>query len=234
MAIVFVSAATQYNLPGTSQSITITTGSGHFVIFYIEMDTGCSVSSVTDTGGSTYTRLAQFQNLGNTTPENFEIWGTTNSVASTSITATLNQSTTNFSVTAAAEYSGAAAFGHTNSAFADSGSTLATISVTTQDSNNFVVAWVSEGTGTGFTVTNGTVRATDSGSPSTATAIVLDNTAASASSVTCSGTISSQGWHAIAVELRTSAGVAAYEDDGLINGLILFPQQPDRTVVSVW
>jgi hypothetical protein len=95
-----------------------------------------------------------------------------------------------------------------NTAFGSS--TSPSITVTTQDANDWVVCGFSETNA--LTVTAGTLR--QSQGTSSVRAYLVDNTVAAAGSVSCSGTIgTSSGWAIALIELRlASSGVASRFD----------------------
>jgi hypothetical protein len=107
-------------------------------------------------------------------------------------------------------YTGVAAIGTNDTASGTS--TAPSIALTTQDPDNFVVSGFAFIGSQTWTADTGNLRDNYDGSEiggQQATAVV-DNTAASASSVTTSATLSgSDSWAAIAIELRSTLGAAA-------------------------
>lgn len=208
MAIAFRSAsATRTGNSASVSSIVMTLGSATLtgnmiVVATLDVNSG-TVSSVVDSGGSTYTKIASVTN-GTLV---LELWSTavTGSKASTTITVTWSAASRNHEM-AACEYSGVAAIGTNNTA---SGSASpGTVSVTTQDANNFVVAGIGVLAANAQTAQNGNLRLsiTEGGTGSKSSLGEVDNTAASASLVTDSTTFTSATWGAAAVELRTTSG----------------------------
>jgi hypothetical protein len=125
-----------------------------------------------------------------------------NCPALTTVTPTLNG--TSVYALSVEEYSGAAALGAWASATGTS--TTPSISITTTDSNNWIVAATSNLGSTGIpTAVTGNLRdANRTGATATDAAIgACDNTIASPGSVTCSDTITSGAWAAAAIELRS-------------------------------
>jgi hypothetical protein len=86
-------------------------------------------------------------------------------------------------------------------------STTPSISVTTQDANDFVVAGFH--TGTAMTTTSGNQRKSESVG---FYMYGLDNTSATAGSVTLGGTMTSSAWVAVAIELRASASGSNHQN----------------------
>src|SRR5690348_6831437 len=208
MAIAFRSAsATRTGNSASVSSIVMTLGGATqtgnmIVVATLDVNSG-TVSSVVDSGGSTYTKIASVTN-GTLI---LEIWATsaTGSVASTTVTVTWSAASRNHEM-AACEYTGVAAIGTNNTA---SGSASpGSVSITTQDANNFVVAGIGVLAANAQTAQNGNLRLsiTEGGAGSKSSLGEVDNTAASASSVTCSTTFTSAAWGAVAVELRSVAG----------------------------
>lgn len=172
-----------------------------------------TTASVTDDGGSSWDCTLSKNPTTNSTRWRLQICRTfdilkANAVITISLTtSTLASSTTSF-------YSGAAAIGTT--ATSEGTGTSASIALTTQDANNYVVAACGAGilgatgfTGSSIAATTGTLRAQlqNNNTVDELTAWVNDNTAASASSVTNADSIdASANWACGAVELRTSAG----------------------------
>jgi len=167
-----------------------------------------TVSTVVDAPGNTYV----FQNaINNGTVARVEVWVAHNTAfqltSTQNVTVTLNIGASN-GATAIAGYSGVAAIGinGTNTG----SSTTPTISLTTQDSNNFVLAgFAAQGTAT-FSANVGILEAsavTSGGSGSSNVGGALnDNTAGSPSSVVNTVTLSAtNAWAAVGVELRTVA-----------------------------
>ena len=121
------------------------------------------------------------------------------------VEATFSASTDN-SAMAVEFYRSVAAIGTNNTATGSS--TTASVSLTTQDANNFVVGCLGfrSGTGAAWSAATGNLRNITDPLQSSATFMAaVDNTAASASSVTTSANIaSSQAWAAVALELRST------------------------------
>ncbi|HET7150874.1 MAG TPA: hypothetical protein VFI60_05650 [Candidatus Acidoferrum sp.] len=203
MAIVFVAGGHNGTAnTGTALTVTATITANDTAVVITEVAATSAVVSVVDTGGSVYSKQASISN-GTFT---MEIWSTAVGAAKASTSVTITYGTTHVARGAAVgDYSGVVALGITNTA---SGSASpATVSLTTQDANNFVVAGLgtSSATTQTFTAQNGSIRETTTLAGSNGT--LVDNTAASPSSVTDSATYSVAGnWAAVALELRSTSG----------------------------
>jgi nitrogen fixation protein FixH len=102
------------------------------------------------------------------------------------------------------DYSGSSSFNASLAGNTASGtSTSATITVTTEDSNDWVVCGISDGINA-LTVTVGNSRQATTGGASKT--VLLDNTVVSPGSVTCTATLTSSAWAAAVIELRTTGG----------------------------
>lgn len=180
-----------------------TTAIGDCVVVMVGIEnTAVSVSSVTDAGGNTYMFLGAKTN----STGRVELWGFVSAKASTgTITVHFTGGTTAYEV-AAWIGTGVLGFGVT---VQNSGtSTTPSVSLTTQDSNNWIMAGaVHVGTGA-FTIATGNLRK-DTSAGSANDGVIGDNTVASPGSVTNSYTITSSAWAIAAVELRTVAPTVA-------------------------
>ena len=185
---------------GTSTSPAISVSAGQTLIVVAATDVaGSTITTVTDTGGDTFTKFATATNGGS----QVTIWGVLSASSSTSVTCTINNNSGDIACMAAT-YTGVSSFGINNIA---TGSTAnPSISLTTQDANNFVIAGLSNLTTTASTAGTGTLRRDITfSSRGSIDADLADNTAASISSVTVSVTHSATTWSAAAVELRSGA-----------------------------
>lgn len=218
MAIAFVSGAVSSSSTSasTTKTISFTSVAGDTLIVFAA-GVGVNISGVADTAGNVYSLRAG----PSTNTVEGSLWGTAPGAVKTSaaITITVTFASSTRSNAGCAEYSGVKAYGNVNNS-ATGSSTSPGAAVTTQDSNNFVVAGMSrEGTSTWSTRSGvGTLRESIAGGGSTTPGIgIADNTAASAGSVTVGATISSSGaWCACAVELRS---VALSPVSGSVSGL---------------
>ncbi len=203
--IVFSKAASNQKQDGfgAALTVTVTINAGDTVI--VCATGGNGVSSITDTGGSTYTKR------GSTATNGAELWSTSagGALASTSVTVNFN------SVAAASAsvstYTGVQALGAIATPTSGT-STAPSISLTTQDDKNVVAS----GMGNALTAASGwseSVGKLRTSIPSTTTArgsAVMDNTSPTPASVTCTATLSaSVAWDATAIELRSTTGGAA-------------------------
>ena len=185
-------------MSAASNTVLINTTTGHDVIVVVAFpSTTPSVTSVRDTGGSTYTLIAA---VNNGTSARVEMWAVHGATASTSVT--VNLSTAAKSRVEVAEYGAVGTVG-VMATKTGSGTNL-TIALTTQSSSSWVVAGFGEKNGTSFLPSTGNLR--DSGSFTSTTTVgaaVNDNTSIDPSSVTNGVTMSPTGpWAAVALELR--------------------------------
>jgi len=160
-----------------------------------------TIKSIQDQRGSAYARRAGTL----TTGAMVELWVAPQIAAGTGTQITITLSASATSVCSAAQYSGVGWPGGWNQT---SGTTLnPTVSYTTVDTNNWVVAAFAVNNGTAFTAASGTnLRQSPalSGAPVVAGALV-DRSSASAAAVTPGVTHAAGNWVATAVELRSVA-----------------------------
>lgn len=188
----------------TSLAITYSTHTGNTEILVVTMGTGTpSVSSITDTGGSTWSFRIGLTGTSHRT----ELWstGAGSAIASTSITVNFASATS--ASMALEEYSGVVALGITSTGGPTTSSNIL-ISLVTQDNNNFIVSGLGAHAFTTMTATSGTIQ--QSGGITANSDFVevnlCDNTVASPGSVSCGATFGSSPWTAVGLELRTSGG----------------------------
>jgi hypothetical protein len=81
--------------------------------------------------------------------------------------------------------------------------TAASLAQTLQDPNDFFVCGIGS-TQNLTTPITGNLRQTANGTPGATSAIMVDNTATSVSSVTCSATLTSAGWYILGVQLKVN------------------------------
>ena len=201
MAVAFVQTAN--NSSTTNQVIvTITTSASNIVYVATALDGTRTVSSITDTGGSAYTK----HNSRSNGVYSSGIWSAYNVAASTSVTINLSAAGNNAVVVG--EYSGGAMRGATARA---SGLTAdPTVSVTTIDRNNWVVASFETSDGTAPTAKTGNLRGTSV--IGTAVGCALnDNTAAAPGAVTNAVTHAASTWACCGSEVRTTATASSYQ-----------------------
>ena len=204
MAIAFVNFGVNSSTAvGTTLVITpsVAPVAGHTLVVVTDaLLAAGAVVSVVDNGSpaSTYTKQAALASSLNTT----ECWSTGAGGVGIGVTAiTITFTTTHIErAGVTAEYSGVLAIGlnNTNSGTASP----MTVAITTQDANNYVVAGLGAGALETVTATSGTKRGTTQGT--TVALALVDNTAASATSVSDTATLSTgTSWAAAAVELRS-------------------------------
>ncbi len=190
-------AAGNSSASASSLVITIATTGGHTAVV-TSMADNLTITSITDSGGSTYAQRASIAN-GFTRSE---IWSTGAGAAVASTSITVNYSAAGIVRASAADYSGVQGLGTTGTNTGTS--TTPTISLTTQDANNAVAAGFASAL---FVQTQNTGSLRDAQLDREA---LVDNCAASPSSVTDAVSISSsQAWAATALELRSTTGGAA-------------------------
>lgn len=165
------------------------------------------VSAVADSlGSSVYTFQDSITDAGDT--NHIELWSTAAgaSTAASGVKVTLSGNA--YWDVFVAVYNGVAALGLKNSGNANSGTSSAAI--TTQDANNYVVSThcaYGHGNGQTLSAATGNLRQSQNSTGSKPGSGWVDNTAASASSVTVSATLSTAArWDADALELRSTTG----------------------------
>jgi hypothetical protein len=207
MAIAFVqSVHAQTPSAATCASPAITTTAGNDIVVAIAIsDIFKSVSSIAD-GVNTYTFRAEHHGTVRT-----EIWTAHNTLALSAGTITVNISSSGAGCAAIfAEYSGIGAIGTTNSAFSSGGLTTATISLTTQDANNWVATSFGKLGASTYASSVGNLRDQFVSVTTVVNVALNDNTAASASAVVNTVTYTpAEAWDAAAVELRVGAPAGA-------------------------
>ena len=203
-AITFVNAAsTASSNPGATSAnlaVPISTTAGNDVVVVITYDVGGgSLPSVRDSGGSSYGFRVGLTNPA--THRRMEIWSARNVAASTQVTVSFTPAASS-PAASVLQYAGVAAVGSTGSAAGDSANP--SLSVTTQDDNDFVVG--------GFEIDDLPTVDPNQGSLRTKaqaggySICGADNTAATASSVATGVTIgTATTWVAAALELRSGA-----------------------------
>src|SRR5437016_9922984 len=196
------SASTAMTTGSTSCAATlpsVTAGNTNIVVVALRQ-VGSPVSTISD-GASTYSREVSQNN----TTARTEIWSAKVAAgASTTVTVTLAAGSE--VVCAVAQYSGVGALGLTNTN-SGSGSAL-TVSLTTQDNNNWVVGGFAQRGNSGtLSAQTGTLRQVKVTSGSSVKGALTDNTSATPASVTNAVTATQTGtnWAAAALELRTKS-----------------------------
>jgi hypothetical protein len=207
-AIAFVGASATCGtaVSGTSFNVTYTSAGSHQILVSVALKpTTTTVSSVSDSGGSTYNGSALAAG-NNASSYRAEIWGTTNSVASTTFTVNTSGTITN-AVACVSEYSGGGSFGASNSGSGASGTSWSQ-AVTTTGNNSWVIASiVVNAAEASFTGSSGTtVRANNT---TTFTNAIADQSCGAAGSCTNSGTYPTSHTNEVAaVELQVASGAA--------------------------
>lgn len=203
MAIAFVGGAVaDIAVIGTSMTVTYAATTGNILCAFATFATAPSALTVKDSNANLLTAGPTATNTSLLTSFFY-----TASAGVTSLVAAWTASRQGS--LGVVEYSGVT--GGVNAALAGNvaigTSTLASITVTTEDANDWVVAGLGTGANTS-TILVGNAR--EKSALSTAKVNIGDNTAATPSLVTVSGTtLVSGNWEAIALELRLSAGVIA-------------------------
>lgn len=212
-AIAFVDGADVGGASGDVTSHNISAASqvtGNSCVVKISIDRvnspSSTISSVSDSAGSTWTVGPEATNASNSTMALYKALNMLGNAA----TVTVSFSGLTWATVAMECYSGVAAFGNTNTATGSS--TTPSVAVTTQDSNNWVTAGMSFRTsvGTSWSAATGTLRRSYDGSNSSSAAVAsVDNSSAGAGSVTTSATLGGgEAWAAATIELRSTTGAA--------------------------
>lgn len=178
----------------------ITINAGETVVVHVTFNpTTCAVTGVSDSGGSVYTKRGEFVQASSI---KIETWSTAagGAVASTTVSVAFSGTSTDSGIIPAA-YTGVLGIG----AYTSNGGTGAnpSLAITTQDANNFVAAGYGSLSGGALTAGTGNLRQSDA--DISIQQAFVDNTAASATSVTCSITLSAAAWAGGALELRSVA-----------------------------
>ena len=216
MAIAF--AREGHNDAGSNTTLTVTVtvnANDDVVLFFTISGSTAAITSVRDNNSVDY----DFVGTAGDNVNVAKVWCYTklNAPAATSIT--IIWSPAGISNMVAAVYTGVSSFGNTGTNSSTS-STNPTVSVTTQDNDNYVAAMFADLNNVTFTAQNGTIRLNTYmlGQGSRAVSL-LDNTAASPSSVVNSATTASAiNYATFAIELRAAAGAAA---EAVGHGLLL-------------
>jgi hypothetical protein len=192
----------------TSLSVAYQSSNGNTIVAVCALGgTSSSIRSVTDSGSTWALRAFAV----NGAAVRSEIWSTSAgaSVASSSFTIMISGGTP--ASCAIEEYAGVLGLGTTATNAATSGTM--SVSLTTQDPNNVVVAGLGANSYYGYTATGGTIRQTGGLTSNQGSNYVemdlFDNTASTASLVTCSSVSGPATWAAPALELRSVSGVAS-------------------------
>jgi alpha-L-arabinofuranosidase len=190
-----------------SLSIPYSSSSGNTVVATCALgSTSSSISSITDNGSAW--ALRAFANNGAAVRS--EIWSTAagGSIASKSFTIAISGGTP--ASCALEEYSGVSGLGPTATSYGVTGTWG--VALTTQDPNDYVVAGLGANSYYGYYATAGAIwqqsgLTSNPGSNYVETAL-CDNTAATATTVSCTSVSSPVAWAAVALELRPGATVS--------------------------
>ena len=207
----------------TSTTVNYTSLGSHFIFVQATIAGTCTISSVADSGGSTYSKLARYgvgNNNQNGTGLAVEAWSTTGqgSIASTSVTVSYyqNQQGPGFPCDSRpgisiAEYSGAHdVLGVVSVNQNTLGNSEPTLSYTLTAANNWLISGFNVADGDAVLTADAGILRTTNSAP-VGKGAIEDNTASSATSVTTSlhvtGGTSSSSWVVVGVELRTGVTV---------------------------
>lgn len=185
----------------TSTQVTITINAGMTVVVVTALTgTAGTVSAVTDSAGDTFVAGPR-----SATRQAVEIWYFLSATASTNITVTHSSSR---SVVAVETFTGVNSIGINNT---NTGTTAPTVTLNTQDANNYVVAGFSGDSSTAFsTGAAGTIRqAGGFGGGSAHDGALGDNTSASASATAVTPTSFAVNYDAALLELRSTGAAPA-------------------------
>lgn len=220
MAIVFSHGGSNTASASTSVVVTVTVNAGDTVVVVSSATTLVAVSSVADSGGSTYTKRGLTGDNGVVLQT--EIWSTEANGAKASTTVTINYGSAVLVAASVATYTGVDDLGKTATP-ASGSSSAPSVAITTQDSNNFVVAGmgittIAAGSNT-WSATTGNLRTNQAASTLVPGAAIMDNTAAGVGSVTCTAALSqSTTWNALALELRSVEAAIAIKNFSFLPG----------------
>src|SRR3989442_735087 len=195
-----------------------TPGNSTVVVAVAVKNTAVTPGSVTDSGGSLYVLLAD--QIVNVSYARVTLWATTAAGAKNSTWVRVNTCCTGTDMVAAvASYSGVVSLGKVVKAFTATASTTPSVSVTTSDANNWVVAAMATagnltiGSSTGNLRQSAIANATVGGA-------LMDNTSATPAAVSNTLTVSNPGQYTAmaAVELRTAPGIYIIGSQSSQNG----------------
>lgn len=206
-AVTFGSEAHNDSASATTLTITVTINSGDDVaVLFTGSGATTAITSVLDNNAQAYTSLGVVGD--NVTVAKVWAYGKIDAPAATSIVITFDQAAISNGVVMI--YAGATAFGNTGSNTSTS-STNPTLSVVTQDNDNFVASMFADLAGGGtHTAQTGTIRVNAFNSNQASRILTaVDNTSASPASVTCSFTTGSAvNYAGLGVELRAQAAAS--------------------------
>lgn len=204
MALAFVNAAhTQRTTNGTTIVVTTSAiAAGNFLIVGVGLPNNTStVTNVTDNVANNY---QFYKRIVNGTTDAIELWICPAAVASaTSVTVTMSASQRGTAVVG--QYSG-----HLDdngkAATATAATSPMTISITTADNNNFVLAVFTIKNASTLTILTGNLRDSIVGTTTNPAIALVDNTSATPAAVTCAVTLgTAAAWSGAAFELKSVA-----------------------------
>ena len=210
MAIAFSNTGKATVASGTiTATVTINSGDTVVVTILVHVSGGAirTITSVVDSSGTnTYTQKTNQAN-GASGPQTF-IWGALNvSSSATTVTVTVSGTFTGADVIVAT-YTGVGTNGFGNTGVNTGNSSTPTVTATTQDANNFVVAAMGQvaSAAATFTASVGNLRSQQAAGAGIPVLGLNDNTAASAGSVVNTVTSNKSNlWACCAVELRSTS-----------------------------
>jgi hypothetical protein len=185
-----------------SLTISYSSKAGNTIVISCALgSTSSTIKSIADTGGSAWSRKVSATEAGVAS----ETWTTTAGGSKASTAFTITPSMASPMSCALEEYSGVLGFGATASNSGNSGP--GTITITTQDADNFVVASISVGSYNSQNPATGTLRQNGGLTGNKAGNLVgntlTDNTGPANSKVTCANNFGREAWAAAAIELRS-------------------------------
>ena len=195
------------NVAGVATAtVTFTPGTGNQVVCYLNSSVAITLVSIVDNNSNALTGMVANPVVSSTSVHLYGFYGT----AITGATSYIASWTTNATASMVCEdYSGVVAVNSALSGNTATGSSATdSITVTTEDANNWVVCGMGEGIQT-LTASVGNSRQQVTAGAS-GKSLLLDNTVVSPGSVTCTATLTSAAWAAAVIELRTSAGASGH------------------------
>lgn len=194
MPVAFVNSASASVTTATTNVVTYSSTVGNQLVCVVT-SSAAVVTSITDSAGNAWVRMARFSNT--------DIWTTVSPTAAAVTSVTVNQSSATTEAIVG-EYSGVAQV-TASVATATASSTNPTISFTLTAANNWLVAGLNiSNNAAAPTALTGNLRKSQASS-TTRNASLVDNTAASAISVTDAVTHANSAWGMVAIELKPLA-----------------------------
>lgn len=212
MSIAIVSSAKVSTTTGLTATLAYAPVAGNIVVVFVNLLGTVGALVVKDnlgnslTAGPTITNTTVLASFFYTAPSGVTGFTATWTTSRTSALVALEYSVTSGTMSVNASLAGNTA----------SGTGLAqSITVTTQDPNDWIVVGIGDSALT-FTAVTGTMRQTVSTAPKM---LAMDNTSASAGSLTCSSSSSSAVWGAVALELRFTPSVGGPKNQAMLQGV---------------